>query len=46
LIYTQPVNFESEDERICKAAVTVEEANGLIEHGFEYVCAVEDVNLF
>jgi len=25
---------------------TVEEANDLIEHGFEYVCAVEDVKLF
>jgi len=25
---------------------TVEEAKGLIEHGFEYVCAVEDAKLF
>jgi len=39
------VNLENEDEHICKVAKTVEEANGLIEHGFEYVCAVEDAKL-
>jgi len=46
LIYTQLVNFENEDEHICKAAMTVEEAKDLIEHGFEHVCVVEDVKLF
>ena len=40
------VNLENEDEHICKAAKTEEEANGLTEHGFEYVCAVEDAKLF
>jgi len=46
LIYTQLVNFENQDEFICKAAETVEEAKDLIEHGFEYVGAVEDAKLF
>jgi len=46
LIYMQLVNFENEDERICKAARTVKEAKVLIEQGFEYVCAVEDAKLF
>jgi integrase len=46
LVYTQLVNFPGEDEFICKAARTVEEAKQLIEAGFEYVCEIENVKLF
>jgi hypothetical protein len=45
LRYTQLVNFK-EDEFVCKAARTVQEASQLIEAGFEYVCDVEGVKLF
>lgn len=45
LIYTQLVNFDSE-EFTCKVARNVEEAKGLIEAGFEYVCDFNDVKLF
>jgi len=45
LIYTQLVDFGN-DEYVCKAAETVEEAHVLIEAGFEYVCEVEGVKLF
>ena len=37
LIYTHLVNFESNDEFMCRTATTLEEAKGLIEAGFEYV---------
>ena len=33
-------------EFICKASRTVEEETVLIEAGFEYVCEIDDVNLF
>jgi integrase len=46
LIYTQLISFPGEDEFICKAAKTVDEAKQLIEAGFEYVCDIEDVKLF
>ena len=49
LIYIQleEVIFKrEEDEFICKAARTVEEAKMLIEAGFEYVCDFGDVKLF
>jgi integrase len=46
LIYTQLVNFQGEDEYICKTASTVEEAKQLIEAGFEYICDINDVKLF
>ena len=45
LVYTHLVHFEN-DEFVCKAAETVEEAKALIEEGFSYVCEVEDVKLF
>lgn len=45
LIYTQLIGSE-EDEYICKAAKTVEQASELIEAGFEYVCDIEGVKLF
>jgi integrase len=45
LRYTQLVNFK-EDDFVCKAAKTVQEASQLIEAGFEYVCEVDGVKLF
>jgi len=45
LIYTHLVCF-AEDEWICKAAETVEEAQGLIEAGFQYVTDMDGVKLF
>jgi integrase len=45
LIYTQLVTFEDEDY-LCKAAVDVKEATLLIEAGYEYVCAMDNVKLF
>jgi integrase len=45
LIYTQLVTFE-DDDYICKAAADIKEATQLIEAGYEYVCAMENVKLF
>ena len=45
LVYTQLIDFK-EDEYVCKAAKTVEEATQLIEMGFEYVTDMEGVKLF
>lgn len=45
LIYTQLVNFES-DENHSATATTVEEARKLIEAGFTFVCDMEGVKLF
>ncbi|MEM3054597.1 MAG: site-specific integrase [Candidatus Bathyarchaeia archaeon] len=45
LIYTQLIP-SNEDDFICKAATTIEEAKQLIEAGFEYVCDMEGVKLF
>jgi hypothetical protein len=44
LNYTQLVEFNSQDEYVCKAARTTEEAKELIESGFEYVCDMEQVS--
>ncbi|MEM2367781.1 MAG: tyrosine-type recombinase/integrase [Candidatus Bathyarchaeia archaeon] len=46
LIYTQLVKCDGEDEYVCRAAKTVEQASALIEAGFEYVCEIEGVKLF
>jgi integrase len=46
LIYTQLINNEGDDEYICKAAKTIEQAAELIEAGFEYVCEIDGVKLF
>ncbi|MGF3572996.1 MAG: tyrosine-type recombinase/integrase [Candidatus Bathyarchaeia archaeon] len=45
LVYTHLVDFEA-DEYVSKAAWTLEEAQKLIEAGFEYVCDVEGAKLF
>ena len=45
LIYTQLINFEG-DEYHSATAKTVEEARQLIEAGFEYVCEMENCELF
>jgi hypothetical protein len=46
LKYTQLVNFHGQDEYVCKAAKTADEAKSLIESGFEYVCDMENLKLF
>ena len=46
LIYTQIVNFES-DEYNSKTAKTTKEAAELVKSGFEYICTTpQDVMLF
>jgi len=45
LVYTQLINFET-NEYHSATAETVEEARRLIEAGFEYVCKIDNVQLF
>ncbi|MDR2204115.1 MAG: tyrosine-type recombinase/integrase [Nitrososphaerota archaeon] len=45
LLYTQLINFES-DEYHSATAKTVQEAQKLIETGFEYVCSFDDIKVF
>jgi hypothetical protein len=45
LLYTQLVNFEN-DDYYSATAKSVEEAQKLVETGFEYVCTFNDVKLF
>jgi integrase len=45
LVYTHLIDFK-DDEFVCKAASTVEEAKILIEDGFEYVTDFENLKLF
>lgn len=45
LRYVHEVNL-GEDEYVCKAAKTVEEATQLIEVGFEYVAEIDNIRLF
>jgi len=45
LRYTQLVNWENEDEFICKTAKSLPEATSLIEAGFEYVTEMDGVKL-
>jgi len=45
LIYTQLVNFESDDYH-AKVAQSLEEACELVEAGFEYVTDMEDKKIF
>jgi len=46
LRYTQLVALPQNEEYICKAAQTVDEAKELIEAGFEYVTEVDRCKLF
>ncbi|MGC8999340.1 MAG: tyrosine-type recombinase/integrase, partial [Candidatus Bathyarchaeia archaeon] len=46
LIYTQLVNFNEEDEYYSAIAKTTQEAQKLIEQGFEYVTTFEGIMLF
>jgi len=46
LKYTQLVNFNGQDEYVCKTAKNTPQAKELIESGFEYVCDMEDIKLF
>ena len=46
LIYTQLAEFEDDDKYCSAIAHNVEEAQELIEIGFEYVCNHENVMLF
>jgi integrase len=46
LIYTQLIEFEGDDTYCSAIAHNVEEAQKLIETGFEYVCNHENVMLF
>lgn len=45
LVYTHLVDFR-EEEYVSKAAWTLEEAQKLVEAGFEYVCEIEGAKLF
>jgi hypothetical protein len=45
IIYTQVINFESEDYHSATAK-NIEEAAKLIETGFEYVCTHDSIMLF
>jgi hypothetical protein len=45
LLCTQLVNFENDDFHSATAK-SVEEAQKLVESGFEYVCEFDDVKLF
>ncbi|MBS7613182.1 site-specific integrase, partial [Candidatus Bathyarchaeota archaeon] len=46
LIYTQLIQHEEDDEYVCRAATTVEQASKPIEARFEYVCDINGVKLF
>jgi integrase len=46
LLYTQLINFDEDDNFHSATAKTIQEAQKLVEAGFEYVCAFEEVKLF
>jgi integrase len=46
LLYTQLINFDEEDNFHSATAKNIQEAQKLVESGFEYVCAFEDTKLF
>ena len=45
LLYTQLISFESDDFHSATAA-TVQDAQKLVEAGFEFVCNFEEIKLF
>jgi len=46
LIYVQLLDFDEEDEWICKVATTVKDSTQLIENGFQYVMEQDGTKLF
>lgn len=46
LLYTQLIDVEKDDQFVCQIAKTPKEIQDLIELGFEYVCAQEDIKFF
>ena len=46
LIYTHLVDFEQSDEYASAIATTIQEAQKLIESGFEYVTEIDSIKLF
>ena len=42
LVYTQLVEFDEDDQYVCKVATTTKEATELVTAGFEYVCTMDD----
>jgi integrase len=45
LVYTHLIDFQ-DDDYICKAARTVEEATGLLEQGFDFMLEIDNIKLF
>lgn len=46
MIYTKLIALPTDEEYICRAAETAEEAKELIEAGFEYVCDINNIKIF
>jgi integrase len=46
LVYTQLLQFEKDENYVCKVAKNIEEATELIESGFEHVTEMDGVRLF
>jgi integrase len=46
LLYTQLLEYENNDDFICKVAKNPNEIQELIENGFEYICDQEDLKFF
>ena len=46
LFYAQLINFDDEEEYICKIASNLKEATDLVEHGFQYLTEMDGVKLF
>lgn len=42
MVYTQLVEFDEDDQFVCKVATTTKEATELVTAGFEYVCTMDD----
>jgi hypothetical protein len=46
LVYTQLLQFDKDDNYICKIARNITEATKFIESGFEYITEMEGLRLF
>jgi len=42
MVYTQLVEFDEDDQYVCKVAMTTKEATELVTSGFDYVCTMDD----